>query len=121
MLLIEDDRFLAHIYGAKLESHGFEVFVSHDGEKGLKEARREKPSVIILDILLPKMDGFTVLHELKKDKQTAHIPVILLTNLGQKHDVERGLALGASEYFIKAHTTPDDVVKKIKEILTAEL
>ena len=80
-------------------------------------AKKKKPDIILLDVLMPKMDGFTVLENLKKDKNLAQIPVILLTNLGQKDDVEKGLELGAVDYLIKAHFKPSETVDKVKDIL----
>ncbi len=117
ILLIEDDPFLLSMYATKFESENFKVIIAEDGEKGLKLAAREMPSIILLDILLPKMDGFEVLKELKNNKATGYIPVILLTNLSQKTEIEQGLSMGAEDYLIKAHFMPSEVVEKIKEVL----
>jgi DNA-binding response OmpR family regulator len=117
ILLVEDDNFLANIYKTKFEMEGFKISVATDGDTGLKDAIRKKPDLILLDILLPKRDGFSVLEELKKDKSTAGIPVILLTNLGQKDDVERGLQMGAVDYMIKAHFKPSEIVEKARKVL----
>lgn len=117
ILVVEDDRFLANIYETKLKLEGFIVAVAGDGKQGLELARRLMPDIILLDILLPKMSGFHVLSELKKDAKTKKIPVILLTNLSQKEDIDRGLQLGAADYLIKAHFLPSEVIEKIKEVL----
>ena len=117
ILLIEDDPFLLSMYATKFELEGFEIIFAEDGEKALKVANKEKPDIILLDVLLPKMDGFEVLKELKKNEETKAVPVILLTNLSQRDDVEKGLALGAVDYLIKAHFMPTEVVEKIKKIL----
>ncbi|HOX60695.1 MAG TPA: response regulator [Candidatus Magasanikbacteria bacterium] len=117
ILLVEDDNFLANIYKTKFEMEGFKISVAMDGDAGLKDAIRKKPDLILLDILLPKRDGFSVLEELKKDKNTVDIPVILLTNLGQKDDVEKGLQMGAVDYMIKAHFKPSEIVEKAKKVL----
>ncbi len=117
VLLVEDDGFLANIYKTKFEMEKFKVTLAENGEIGLELARKKKPDIILLDILMPKMDGFAVLEELKKDESTKGIPVILLTNLGQKDDVERGLEMGAVDYFIKAHTKPSETVEKVKSVL----
>ena len=117
ILLIEDDAFLLSMYATKFELEGLEVLSAEDGEKGLKSAAKDKPDIILLDILLPKMDGFEVLKEIKKQEATKAIPVILLTNLSQRSDVERALELGAVDYLIKAHFMPTEVVDKIKKIL----
>lgn len=118
ILLVEDDTFLAGMYVTKLNLEGFDVKIADDGEKGLKIAKSEKPQLILLDIILPKMSGFDVLKDLKEDKTTADIPVILLTNLGQREDVQKGLDLGAKDYLIKAHFMPSEVVKKIQTLIT---
>lgn len=117
ILLIEDDVFLASIYQKKFEMEGFKISVSDNGEKGLADAKKKKPRLILLDILLPKLDGFAVLQKLKADSDTKNIPVILLTNLGQKDDVEKGLEAGAVDYLIKAHFKPSEIVDKVKEVL----
>lgn len=117
VLLAEDDTFLANIYKTKFDMEGFKIIHAENGERALEEAKKKKPSIILLDILMPKMDGFSVLEELKKDKDLKDIPVILLTNLGQKDDVDKGLAMGANDYLIKAHFKPSEVVAKVKGIL----
>jgi len=117
VLIVEDDVFLAQIYQKKFEMEGFKVSVADNGEKGLSEAQKKKPNIILLDILLPKMDGFAVLEKLKSGADTKDIPVILLTNLGQKEDVDKGLAVGAVDYLIKAHFKPSEVVDKVKKVL----
>ena len=117
VLLVEDDTFLANIYKTKFELEGFKVSVSDNGIAGLADAKKKKPDVILLDILLPKKDGFSVLEELKKDASTKDIPVILLTNLGQKDDVEKGIQLGAVDYLIKAHFKPSETVAKVRKVL----
>lgn len=117
ILLVEDDPFLLSMYSTKFELENFEVITAEDGDKGLKLATREIPDVILLDILLPKMDGFEVLKELKNNQKTSPIPVILLTNLSQKNELEQGLNLGAEDYLIKAHFMPTEVVDKIKKVL----
>lgn len=117
ILLVEDDAFLIGIYATKLELEGFDVLQAKDGEAGLQAVQKELPDIILLDILMPKLDGFQVLEALKKDAKTKKIPVVLLSNLGQKDDVERGRALGATDYLIKAHFVPSETVQKIKHIL----
>ncbi len=117
ILLIEDDPFLLSMYTTKFELEGFSVRAAEDGEKGLKIANEELPDIILLDILMPKMNGFEVLENLKANPQTKEAPVILLTNLNQKNEIERGLSLGADDYLIKAHFMPSEVVDKIKKVL----
>lgn len=117
VLIVEDDVFLSGIYQKKFEMEGFKVTMAGDGESGWQTAKKKKPDIILLDILLPKLDGFAVLEKLKKDGETKNIPVILLTNLGQKDDVEKGLEQGAADYLIKAHFKPSEVVDKVNKIL----
>lgn len=115
--MIEDDRFLSEMYATKLSANGFEVETAFDGEEGLSKAKENKPKLVFLDIVLPKKDGFEVLKELKDGGFLEETKVIALTNLGQKEEVERGMNLGASDYIIKAHFTPTEVVAKAKKLL----
>ena len=117
ILLVEDDTFLANIYKTKFEMEGFKVTHADNGEAGYDGAGKYHPDIILLDILLPKLDGFSVLKKLKEDEDVKDIPVILLTNLGQKDDVEKGLELGAVDYLIKAHFKPSETVAKVSKIL----
>lgn len=117
VLIVDDDAFLSGIYATKLELEGFEVVSARDGEEGLKTAMKEKPALILLDVLMPKLDGFEVLKRLKADAETKSIPVIMLTNLGQKEDIEKGIQDGAADYLIKAHFVPAEAVEKIKKVL----
>lgn len=117
ILLVEDDEFLAELYATKLDLEDFIVTLAIDGERGLKMIKAKKPDLILLDIILPKMDGFELLKAIKKDKNLKDIPVILLTNLSQKDEVKKGLALGADDYLIKAHFMPSEVVRKIKQAI----
>jgi len=117
ILLVEDDEFLAELYATKLNLEGFTVALATDGEKGLKMIKDKIPDLILLDIILPKMDGFEILKNIKADKSLKKVPVILLTNLSQKDEIKKGLDLGANDYLIKAHFMPSEVVKKIKQTI----
>jgi DNA-binding response OmpR family regulator len=117
VLLVEDDIFLSNIYKTKLEMEGYKVTTADNGESAWQQAGVKNPDIILLDVLLPKLDGFGVLEKLKSDPKTVNIPVMMLTNLGQKDDVERGLKGGAVDYLIKAHFKPSEVVEKIRKIL----
>lgn len=117
ILLIEDDTFLVGMYVTKLEHEHFETLVAPDGAEGLVVARTMVPDLVLLDIRLPTMNGWEVLEELKRDPTTRAIPVILLTNLGDKKDVEKGMALGAADYLIKAHFMPSEVIQKIMKTI----
>lgn len=120
VLIIEDDSYISDMYKIKFESENFETIVAEDGINGIKEIEKQKPDIVLLDIVMPKVDGFSVLKMIKKNEDSKDIPVVLLTNLGQKDNVERGFELGATSYIIKAHFTPSEVVKKVKEILEKE-
>ena len=117
VLLIEDEEMIGEMYRTKFESEGFEFVCGKDGEGGLELAKKEKPDIILLDIIMPKLDGFSVLKELKKDTKTKKIKIILLTNLGQDEDVKKGKAMGANDYLVKANFTPSQVVEKVREVL----
>lgn len=117
ILIIEDDEMLANLYAEKFKNEGYEVFSSNNGLDGINLADAEIPTIILLDIIMPKMDGFMALKKLRKNEKTKNIPVILLTNLGQEEDVKRGKALGADDYFIKANHTPSEIVAKVKSLV----
>lgn len=117
ILIVEDDSALQKALGEYLLSEGFEVVIALDGEEGSRRAKKDMPDLIILDIILPRKDGYEVLKELKMDEKTKGIPIILLTNLGSLNDVEKALKMGATTYLVKADYALEDVVEKIKEIL----
>ena len=117
VLLIEDDLSLLEMYSLKFREEGLALTTATDGLTGLELAKKELPAVILLDIMMPKMDGFAVLTELKKDEQTKKIPVLMLSNLGQENDIEKGKKLGANDYIVKASMTPTQVVDKTKSYL----
>lgn len=114
VLMIEEDRFLRKIYKNKLSLAGFEFVEATNGVEGLNKVISEKPDIVLLDLILPRKNGFDVLIEMKRSEQVKDIPVIILSNLGQVADVEKGLALGAQEYLVKPEVTLSDVVNKIK-------
>jgi DNA-binding response OmpR family regulator len=117
VLIIEDEESLAQMYQTKFDHEGYEVVVANDGSIGIEQAQKTKPDIILLDIILPKKDGFMVLKELKSDKSTAGVKVIMLTNLGQDEDVIKGKKLGAIDYLVKANLTPAQLVAKVEEYL----
>ena len=117
ILIIEDDKFLRELVSQKLIKEGYKIVEASDGEEGLKKIKEERPDLILLDLILPGIDGFEVLSRAKEDSFLAKIPVIILSNLGQVDDIERGLKLGAVDYLIKAHFTPDEIIEKIKNVL----
>ena len=117
ILVIEDDKFLRELMVQKLIREGFNISEAVDGEEGLRKIKEEKPVLVLLDLILPGMDGFEVLSRMKQDQEISQTPVIILSNLGQREDVERGLKLGATDYLIKAHFTPGEIIEKIKNII----
>lgn len=120
ILLIEDDKFLSRLITNKLAKEGFLVKAVIDGESGLKELEKARPDIILLDILLPSIDGFEVLAKVKaKDSRMKAVPVLLLSNLGEDEYISKGLSLGANDYLIKSNFTTDEIVKKITNILSA--
>lgn len=118
ILLIEDDSFISQMYSMKFKQTNFDFVVARDGAEGMELAKKEKPDLILLDIILPEMDGFEVLRQLKEDPMLQSIPVVLLTNLGQQENIQKGMAMGAKDYIIKAHYTPQEVVEKAQTFLT---
>ncbi len=118
VLIVEDDSFLRELIVKKLLNEGFEVVAAVDGEDGLKKAKEEQAiDIMLLDLILPGIDGFEVLSKIKADPTTNYIPVVILSNLGQKEDIEKGLKLGAKDFLIKAHFVPGEIVAKVKEII----
>jgi len=117
ILIIEDDKFLRELISQKLLKEGYDIAEAVDGEKGIKSVKDEKPDLVLLDLILPGIDGFEVLSRIKSDPLLAQTPVIILSNLGQKDDIDRGLKIGATDYMIKAHFTPAEIIEKIKKIL----
>ncbi len=117
IVLAEDDQFLRRMYTMKLEQAGLQVFSCDDGEKALRLVREHTPAVVLLDILMPRKDGFEVLEELKNDTQTKKIPVILLTNLSEPGDIKRARKLGADDYMIKSHFLPSEVIAVVQKYL----
>jgi len=115
ILIIEDEATLQKALNDILQQEGFEVFSATDGLMGLEVAKREEPDLILLDIILPKMNGFEVLAKLKADNEIT--PVVILTNLSDVNDVQKALDLGATTYLVKADFHLDEVIAKIKEIL----
>ena len=119
ILLAEDDRFLRRAAEAALKRAGFTVLAAADGEEALRMARAEKPDLVLLDLIMPKLQGFEVLKALKADPGTATIPVVVLSNLGQDGDVQRALEGGAVAYLVKANLSLDELVSRDRETLAS--
>jgi DNA-binding response OmpR family regulator len=120
ILLVEDDAFVSDIYHTKLTQEGYDLMVAENGLEALKKLEEKNPDLILLDIIMPYMDGIEVLKKLKENEEWKKIPVIILTNLSQKEEVEEGLKIGANDYLIKSHFTPSEVVAKVKKLLYPE-
>ena len=116
VLLVEDDKFLSALLKNRLEKESFNVIHAEDGEEAVNILRTSssKPDLVLLDIILPKKNGFEVLEEIKQDIEFKNLPIIIISNLGQDDDLSRGKELGATEYYIKAQTSIDDLISKIK-------
>ncbi len=117
ILVVEDDKFLRELISRKLSDEGFDITQAVDGEDGIEKIKQVKPDLVLLDLILPSIDGFEVLSRIKEDPSVASIPVIILSNLGQKEEIEKGLSLGAVDFLIKAHFTPGEIIDKIKTLL----
>lgn len=117
LLLVEDDAVLQKALSEFLVTEDFDVVCASDGEDGISKAINEKPDLIILDIILPKKDGYEVIKEVKAFPETKDVPIVLLTNLGSLNDVEKALELGATTYLVKADYKLEEITKKIKGIL----
>jgi DNA-binding response OmpR family regulator len=117
ILVIEDDKFLLKIINKKLSTEDYQLIQAMNGEEGLRAAREKKPDLILLDLVLPEMDGFEVLKRLKDNPTCSNIPVIVLSNLGEREKIDKGLKLGAADYLVKADLNPGEIVNRIKLVL----
>jgi len=117
ILVVEDDKFLRELISRKLTGEDFDVLEAVDGEEGIKKIKEGKPDLVLLDLILPGIDGFEFLAKAREDPETSSIPIIILSNLGQREEVDKGLKLGAVDYLIKAHFTPGEIIEKIKNVL----
>ena len=118
ILLVEDESFLADLLSDYLKEHGVNLELALTGEDGLAKASSMRPDIILLDIILPGIDGYEVLTQLKASRELSKIPVVFLSNLGGKEEIERGLKLGAADYLVKSSLVMEEIIKKIKEILS---
>ena len=115
VLLAEDDKFISRAYQDGLGRAGFEVISALDGEEALEKIKKTIPDIILLDVIMPEKNGFEVLEEIKADNKLKKIPVIILSNLGQDTDIQKGRELGAVDYLIKSNFSIGEVVEKIKK------
>ena len=117
VMIVEDDEHISKVYEIKLAKEGLATSLARDGEEAVVKITAEKPDLIILDLMIPKKDGFMVLEEIKKNPELVNIPVIILSNLGQKSDQDRTLALGENEYLVKVDYPIQEVIDKVKGYL----
>jgi DNA-binding response OmpR family regulator len=117
ILVVEDETFLVKIYAVKLRKEGFEVSIANDGVEAVKMAASVQPDLILLDLILPKMNGFEALEKIRANADNKKTPVIVLSNLGQEEDIKRAESLGADDYLVKANFSIQDIVSKIREKL----
>lgn len=117
ILLIEDSEFMIRLYEKVFTLENFTVVVASNGMDGIKKAKEEKPDLILLDMMMPQMNGVTTLKYLKEAEETKNIPVVMLTNITGDQDAEKALEQGAVKYIVKSDYEPKDVVKMVREIL----
>lgn len=116
ILIVEDDEFLRLLLVKKLRNEGFQILEAVDGEDALRKMKENLPELVILDLILPSVDGFQVLERKKEDQEIKNIPVLIVSNLGEKEEVSRSLKLGAIDYIVKSYHTPAEIVEKIKSL-----
>ncbi len=119
ILVVDDDEFLIDMYSVKFKEQGFNIEVAFGGVEALQKIKDGfVPEVILLDVIMPNMDGFEFLKKVKEENLLGKAKIIILSNLGQKEDIEKGMRLGASDYIVKAYLTPSEVVKKVNTLLS---
>lgn len=117
ILIIEDEEFLSKALLDNFEAEGFSVSIAQNGEVALSKIEKQKPDMILLDLLLPRKGGFEVLEELKKNPEWSFIPVVVLSNLGGDEQIKRALEMGADDYFVKSQHPIEEVIEKVKDTL----
>ena len=120
LLVVEDDMDIAQMYAKKLISAGFSVDIAHDGLEGYEKMKLEKPDLVLMDILMPNLNGLQALEKAKKDPEVKDIPIIMLTNLSGDADVDKALKAGAADYIVKSDFVPSEVVEKVKKVLSTK-
>jgi len=114
ILIIEDEKNLADMYKLRFEQGDYQVLAAYNGFPGVEMAIKEKPDLVLLDIIMPYKDGYQVIQDLKREPQTKDIPIIIFSNLGQKEEIEKGLKLGAVDYLVKTDLTPSEALEKVR-------
>ncbi len=121
ILVAEDDKLISGSLCDALKSEGHEPFPAYDGEEAVAKAKEIKPDLALLDIMMPKLDGIGVLWELKSNTDTAKVPVIILTNMGDVETISKIVEAGATDYLLKSDQSIDEVVKKVREVLSRDV
>jgi DNA-binding response OmpR family regulator len=119
ILIVEDEPVLSSILKNRLEKEGFEVFQAKDGVEALTNLKQNKFDLVLLDIILPKMSGFEIMESLKADPNASDVPIVIISNLGQESDIQKGQMLGAVGYFIKAQLSIEELISKIQEFFSS--
>ena len=120
LIIVEDEVYLADMYKTQFELAGYQVIIAKDGQEGIELIERHLPDVVLLDLKMPKMDGFKVLEQLRKNDKTKNILVCILSNLGQRHEVKQGLAAGADGYYVKSNISPRELQMRIDRLLSID-
>lgn len=120
ILIIEDEDVLRSVLASKLAKEGYDVITAEDGEIGMEQLRNENPDMLLLDIMLPKKNGYQILEEMHEDEELKKIPVLVISNSGQPVEVKKLLELGACDYLVKADFTPEEVITKMKTCLASK-
>lgn len=117
ILFVEDDPLILKIYTTRLTADGYQVITAENGEEGLAKAQADVPDLVVLDVMMPKMDGFAVLEKLRSNEQFRTIPILLYSNLGQEEEIARAKQMGATDFIVKANISPTEMVNVIKQHL----
>lgn len=119
ILFVEDDPLIVKIYSTRLTADGYQVLAAENGEEGLRIANKELPDLVVLDIMMPKMDGFAVLEKIRANEKLKEIPILIYSNLTQEEEIARAKKMGATEFITKANVSPTEMVAKIKQYLSS--
>lgn len=117
ILIVEDEEYIAEMYKLKLEIAGYDVRIAPDGVEGVRQVHEYRPDLVLLDLIMPNKDGYQVIKEIREDSKVSKTKILILSNLGQKEEIERGLSLGADGFFIKAHLTPSQLLDNLPKYL----
>lgn len=118
ILIVEDEKAMAEVLRDEFALHHYDLSIAKNGEEAIKKIQSWNPDLVLLDLLLPRMDGFSVLKEMKADEELRNVPVIVLSNLGQDDDIKLAMSLGAVDYFVKAQHPIKEIIQKVQKYLT---